>query len=459
MSSSRRDFLRGAALTTLGIVSARKLTAQHQHVSMEPQTPVSTGGGSGFLPVETPDVPKFPYTLENGVKVFHLVAEVVKREFLPGKSFFCWGYNGSIPGPTIEVMEGDRIRIIFDNHLPEGTSMHWHGLEVPIGMDGVPGISQPLTQPGGRFTYEFTLHQNGTFFYHSHMPMQEMMGMIGLFIIHPKQPYSPPVDKDFGIVLQEWAILPNNPIPNSLSMEFNWLTLNGRSGPMTTPMVVKQGERVRIRFVNLGMDHHPMHLHGNTFYTTGTEAGRLLEAQWEPGNTVLVGVAQARDVEFDAKYVGDWMLHCHLPHHMMNHMVSMVGPMAHRGHGMPAGMGMEEGMGIIREGSALAEENGPSMGRAMGVGATYEENTSHLVGQNMDHSQHQMPDSVKKSNEVPGFPQDHWMTMDKEVEKPETYGLADGWTGAMMGMMTLVRVLPPDLYTKIKRLQAEQRKG
>lgn len=459
--SSRREFLRGAALTTLGLVSTGKLSAQHEHQTTEPQKQapaVERSSGNGrFLSVETPDVPTLPYTVENGIKVFHLIAEVVKRGFLPGKTFFCWGYNGSVPGQTIEVMEGDRVRIIVDNHLPEATSMHWHGLEVPIDMDGAPAISQPLIQPGGRFVYEFTLHQNGTFFYHSHLPMQEMMGLIGFFIIHPKTPNQPRVDKDFGIILQEWAILPNNPIPNTLSMEFNWLTLNGKAGPATTPMIVKQGERVRIRFVNLGMDHHPMHLHGNTFYTTGTEAGRLPQTQWAPGNTVLVGVAQARDVEFEAKYLGDWMLHCHLPHHMMNHMVSMVGPMAHAGgHGMPAGLGMEEGMGMIKEGSATAKENGPSMGRAMGVGTTYEESTSHLVGQDTDHSQHQQS-GEKNPKEVPGFPQDMWMTMDKEVEKPETYGLKPGWTGAMMGMMTLVRVLPSDLYNKIKKLQAGQR--
>jgi hypothetical protein len=416
----------------------------------------SQNSNGRFVPVETPDVPKLPYSIENGVKVFHLIAEVTKREFLPGQSFYCWGYNGSVPGKTIEAMEGDRVRIIVDNHLPEATSMHWHGLEVPIDQDGIPGISQPLIQPGGRFVYEFTLRQNGTYFYHSHMPMQEMMGMIGFFIIHPKTPYQPKVDKDFGIILQEWAILPNNPIPNSLSMEFNWLTLNGKAGPATTPLIIKLGDRVRIRFVNLGMDHHPMHLHGNTFYTTGTEAGRLPETQWAPGNTVLVGVAQARDVEFEANNAGDWMVHCHLPHHMMNHMVSMVGPMAHGGNHMPAGLGMEEGMGMIREGPADAKENGPSFGRAMGVGATYEENTSHLVGQNTEHSQHQMT-GKNNPKQVPGFPQDHWMTMDKEVEKPETYGLSAGWTGAMMGMMSLVRVLPPDLYYKIKKLQAEQR--
>jgi manganese oxidase len=458
MSSSRRDFLRGAALTTLGLVSSHALHAQSESAETSPQSAEASTAvrESGFLPVETPDIPKLPWTMENGVKVFHLVAEVVKREFLPGKGFFCWGYNGSVPGPTMEVVEGDRVRIIVDNHLPEATSMHWHGLEVPIEMDGIPGISQPLIQPGGRFVYEFTIHQNGTFFYHSHLPMQEMMGMIGLFILHPRKSYTPSVDSDFGIIMQEWAILPNNPIPNSLSMEFNWLTFNGRTGPAATPMIVRQGERVRVRFVNLGMDHHPIHMHGNTFFTTGTEAGRLPETQWAPGNTVLVGVAQARDVEFEAKYLGDWMVHCHLPHHMMNHMVSMVGPLGHAGHEMSAGMEMEAGMGMIKEGPALAKVNGPSFGRAMGVGSTYQEQTSHLVGQETSHESHAEQSNPK---EVPGYPQDHWMTMDKEVEKPETYGLKPGWTGAMMGMMTLIRVLPPDLYNKIKKLQAQSGNG
>jgi manganese oxidase len=299
--------------------------------------------GVGFLPVQTLDVPTLPYEMDGGVKVFRLVAEPVKMEVLPGKLFDVWGYNGRVPGPTIEVVEGDRVRILFENRLPEPTTVHWHGLEVPIEMDGVPAISQPNLEPGGRFTYEFTLHQHGTFFYHSHGAMQEMLGMLGMFIIHPREPYRPRVDKDYGIVLQEWAVLPNNTIPNTLSMEFNWLTFNGKAGPAATPMLVKLGERVRIRIVNIGMDHHPIHLHGMQFALTGTEGGRIPEALWYPQNTVLVGVAQARVIEFDAKYPGDWMLHCHLPHHMMNQMVSMVGPMAHAGHGLQTGGGMEEG--------------------------------------------------------------------------------------------------------------------
>jgi len=384
--------------------------------------------------------------MDNGVKVFHLVAEVVKREFLPGKVFDVWGYNGHMPGPTIEVNQGERVRLVVENRLPEPTSMHWHGFEIPIEMDGGPGISQDVILPGGRFVYEFTLHQHGTFFYHSHMAMQEMMGMIGLFLMHPKEPYPPRVDKDFGLILQEWAILPNNTVPNSLSMEFNWLTINGKAGPATTPLIVRLGDRVRIRLVNLGMDHHPIHLHGNTFYLTGTEGGRVPEAAWTPANTMLVGVAQARDIEFEAKYPGDWMLHCHMPHHMMNQMVSMVGPTTHGGQGMHAGMGM------LRQGHALAEENGPSLGRAMGVGSDFEQPTTHMP-------LHAHQGTGATPTLVPGYPQDMFMVMDDEVAKPETYGLRRTWTGGMMGMMTLVRVLEPKLYDKIRSLQAQATTG
>ena len=460
---NRRNFLPTVASFLVGLKASDWALAQASHPSskrstVDRRTHLSLPG-EGFVSVQTLDVPKLPYQVENGVKVFHLVAEPVKREFLPGKGFDVWGYNGSMPGPTIEVIEGDRVRLMFHNRLPEATTVHWHGLEVPISMDGVPAISQPLVEPGEMFTYEFTLHQHGTFFYHSHMAMQQMMGLIGLFIIHPRKPYQPRVDKDFGIILQEWAILPNNTVPNTLSMEFNWLTFNGKAGPDTTPLVVKQGDRVRIRLVNLGMDHHPIHLHGHQFYLTGTEGGRVPESIWFPENTVLVGVAQARVVEFVAKYQGDWMLHCHLPHHMMNQMVSMVGPMAHVGQGMHTGMGMGEGMGMVRKGHALSEELGPGLGRGMGM-TTRDKRISNVVGAE-NHEQHELRSSHavgEGEKRVPGYPQDMWMPMDDLVAKPETYGMASGWSGATMGMMTTVRVLPPKMYSEVMKLIKEGRR-
>ncbi|MBI5116903.1 copper oxidase [Candidatus Poribacteria bacterium] len=466
MSTNRRGFIGTMAGLVASGLSLKAYAQSHSaHMQSMPTSHSAMPSDMGhimnpsspdgrFVPVATPDMYKLPYEIEKGVKVFRLVAEVVKREFLPGYVFDLWGYNGQAPGPTIEVMEGDHVRIIFENRLPEPTTVHWHGLEVPIEMDGVPAISQPLTPPGGTYTYEFTLHQNGTFFYHSHMAMQEMMGMIGFFIIHPKKPYEPRVDKDFAIVLQEWAILPNNTIPNSFSMEFNWLTMNGKAGPATTPLIVKLGDRVRLRFVNLGMDHHPIHLHGHQWNITGTEGGRVPETAWYPNNTVLVGVAQVRDVEFVAKYPGDWMLHCHLPHHMMNHMASMVGPMAEMGMGMHSGMDMNAGMGMM-EGHAMSEELGPGLGRGMGIASDREKSISHAVGHGAGHEGAEHP--MEMTARVPGYPQDMhmWMPMDDMVAKPETYGLAKDWSAAITGMMTLVRTLPPDKYDEIMRLIRE----
>jgi FtsP/CotA-like multicopper oxidase with cupredoxin domain len=440
----RRAFLNRISALSAGLFAGKELlSADRETTTTLPET-VSP-------PVTTLDVGDLPFTWDGGVKVFNLVAEPVQQVIVPGKTLDLWGFNGSAPGPTIQANEGDRVRIAFTNHLPEPTAIHWHGLELPIEMDGVPGIGQKLVMPGEQFRYEFSLHQNGTFFYHSHMAMQEMVGMLGGFIIHPKRPYVPRVDRDYLIALQEYAVLPNSSIPNSMNMEFNWLTFNGKSGPASTPVVVRQNERIRIRFINLGMDHHPIHLHGFTFWETGREGARQQESAWTRGNTVLVGVAQAKDIEFVADRVGDWMLHCHLPHHMMNQMSSTVGPMTRSvGAGMQAGASMEEAMGMLGDGNATSENYAPSLGRGLGVGSTTDTSVTNS------------PLSIRDANgQLPLFPQDAYMegpmmAVDKQVQKPETYGLPPGWSGFEGGMMTLVRVVSPSQYDKIlelKRLQ------
>jgi hypothetical protein len=329
-------------------------------------------------------------------------------------------------------------------------------------MDGGPVVSQEAIKPGGRFIYEFSLHQQGTFFYHTHMAMQEMMGMLGGFIIHPKQPHRPAADKDFLIILQEYAVLPSNVVPNSMNMEFNWLVFNGKTGPAITPLVVQMNDRVRVRIVNIGMDHHPIHLHGHTFVVTGTEGGRIPESAWYPGNTVLVGVAQSRDFEFIANNPGDWMLHCHLPHHMMNQMSSNVGPLSRVGRGIPAGLSMENGMGMLggEPGVPTGEDYGPSLGRGMGFGSISDfPKTNGPIS--LQNSKQNMPamdvaraDIAQNADSVPGFPQDAYMesslmAMDEMVVKPHNYGLPPGWSGFMQGMMTFVRVLPPDAYEEV----------
>ena len=166
----RRRFFRSVLGIGAGAAAlAQTARAQQVHGESAPSgTPV---------PVITPDVPDLPFTMENGVKVFHLIAGPVKQTIIPGRVFDLWGFNGSAPGPTIQANEGDRVRIVFENRLPEPTGIHWHGLELPIEMDGVPGIGQKPVMPGERFVYEFPLHQNGTFFYHPHMAMQEMVGI------------------------------------------------------------------------------------------------------------------------------------------------------------------------------------------------------------------------------------------------------------------------------------------
>jgi hypothetical protein len=470
--SNRRSFLQSTLAFGAGIAAVPKLFGAERASKMSHMAGMEPGA---YIPVNTQDVANLPFKMDGGVKVFNLVAEPVKQEILPGRVIDLWGYNGSAPGPTIQVNQGDRVRIVFDNHLPESTSIHWHGFEIPEAMDGVPGIGQKPIAPGGRFIYEFTLHQEGTYFYHSHMAMQEMLGMLGAFIMHPKQAYTPAVASDHVILLQEYAVLPNNTVPNTMNMEFNWLTFNGKAGPAATPIVVRQGDRVRIRLINLGMDHHPIHLHGFTFWVTGNEGARLPETQWMRRNTVLVGVAQAQDIEFNAIYPGSWMLHCHLPHHMMNQMSSNVGKMTRLGSGgMSAGEDMESGMGMLTgSGNATSDNRGPSLGRGMGVGSTSESATPNgsisqkkamhdMAGMDMGGGQMaDMADIAKDANKVPGFPQDAFMegpmmAMDKMVEKPETIGLPEGWSGYVGGMMTLVRVLPPDLHDKYLELKKKQ---
>jgi hypothetical protein len=218
---------------------------------------------------------------------------------------------------------------------------------------------------------------------------------------------------------------------------------------------------VRIRFVNLGMDHHPMHLHGHTFYITGTEGGRIPETAWWPGNTVLVGVAQARDVEFVANNPGDWMVHCHLPHHNMNQMASTVGRLT-RMNGMTSGVDMKSGMGMLQGTPPvpMGDDYGPSLGRGMGVAADSDMATTNgpLSQQKMHDAMSGMqmqPDEIApNANSVPNFPQDAFMegsmmNMDAMVATPANAGLLPGWSAQMQGMMTLIRVLPQPDYDRM----------
>jgi FtsP/CotA-like multicopper oxidase with cupredoxin domain len=302
----------------------------------------TASAGRNYTPVVTPNGRTLSFRMVGGVKVFHLIAEEVRHEFAPGLKARCWSYNGAVHGPTIEAVEGDQVRIYVTNRLPAPTSVHWHGLILPAGMDGVSGLTQPPIPPGETFRYEFTLRQNGTFMYHSHHDAmtQEGMGLTGLFVIHPKYAFTPTVDRDFAIMLHEWRIDPGTERPNTLEMtDFNVLTMNGKVFPATEPLVVRLGQRVRIRFANLSaQDHHPIHLHGFEFFQTAVDGDRIPESRQVRKVTTLVGVGETRDIEFVADNPGDWIFHCHMTHHTMNQM----------GHDFPNMVGVSPG-GLERQ--------------------------------------------------------------------------------------------------------------
>jgi hypothetical protein len=219
-----------------------------------------------YKPVVVPTGYTLPWKVVGGLKVFHLIAEEVDHAFDAGLWAKCWAYNGHVNSTVIEAVEGERVRIYVTNRLHVATSVHWHGIYLPNGMDGVGSLTQPYIKPGETAKYEFTLRQHGTFMLHSHhdeMP-QMGMGLIGLFVIHPRQPTPDShVDRDFAIMLSEWDIPVGTSRPNTLEMtDFNILTMNGKCFPSTGPLVCKTGDKVRIRLGNLGaMDHHPIHIH------------------------------------------------------------------------------------------------------------------------------------------------------------------------------------------------------
>ncbi|HWB98738.1 MAG TPA: copper oxidase [Bryobacteraceae bacterium] len=326
---SRRNFFAMAGTAALLTPIARLVAAD------DPRDPKATdhgatgtfvpeGGSLGYKPVITPNNTALPWKLVDGVKVFHLIAEPVTHEFAPGLVAECWGYNGRVHGPTIEALEGDRVRIYVTNKLPEATTVHWHGVLVPSGMDGVGGLNQKPIEPDETFKYEFTLKGHGTFMYHPHHDemTQMQLGMMGLFIIHPKNPSSPPPDRDYAFLLNEWKIEvgARRPDPNEMT-DFNVFSFNGRSFPGTEAMVAQVGERVRVRIGNLStMSHHSIHLHGYHFKIVATDGGDIApSAQW-PETTAFIPTGSTRTFELVADEPGDWVMHCHMLHHVMTQM-------------------------------------------------------------------------------------------------------------------------------------------
>lgn len=355
MFSNRRQFLLGSAAA--GLAGAMPASGSPNVLSSRPHE-FSGPPGVSYRPVEVPDGAKLPWHVVDGVKVFHLVAEPVEHHFAPGLAAHCWGFNGQVHGLTIEAVEGDRVRIYVTNRLDVSTSVHWHGLFLPNGMDGVAGLTQRAIEPGETFRYEFTLRQHGTFMFHSHHDemTQMAMGLMGMFVVHERHPKGALPDRDFVYMVGEWSLRPGarRPDPNEMT-DFNVLTLNGRVFPGTSPMVVGTGQRVRVRLGNLSaMDHHPMHLHGHAFEVVATDGGDVPVTARRPETTVLVPTGTTRDVEWIANAPGDWAFHCHMTHHVMTQM----------GHGMPNLIGVEPGSfderlaAVVPEYAAMGETHG-----------------------------------------------------------------------------------------------------
>jgi FtsP/CotA-like multicopper oxidase with cupredoxin domain len=328
---TRRGFFSGAGLAVAATaVGKSALVALPEIVSSNSaamQPPLQPPNGRPYHAVATLNGWSLPWRMRNGVKEFHLVAEPVIREIAPGMTAHLWGYNGQSPGPTIEVVEGDRVRIFVTNRLPEHTSVHWHGQRLPNGMDGVAGLNQPSIKPGQTYVYEFAAQRSGTFMYHPHADetAQMAMGMMGSWITHPKDPGSMPVNRDYVFLLNAYDISPGSYTPKiSTMLDFNLWTFNSRAFPGTAAMVARLGERVRVRVGNLTMTNHPIHLHGHEFVVAGTDGGWTPPGSRWPEVTTDIAVGQMRAIEFTAAALGDWAFHCHKSHHTMNAMSHAV---------------------------------------------------------------------------------------------------------------------------------------
>lgn len=337
---SRRGFMRSAGATLLGagVVSKASLAAIPEAVFQTEATtqgPLMPSDGRPYNPIVTLNGWTLPFRMNKGWKEFHLVAEPVVREFAPGMKVNMWGYNGQSPGPTIECVEGDKVRFFVTNKLPEHTTVHWHGILLPNGMDGVGGLNQPQIKPGKTFVYEFEMTKSGTFMYHPHADemVQMAMGMYGGLIVHPKNPAQYRVDRDFFFIMTAYDIDPGSYTPKINTMlDHNLWTWNSRVFPAIDPFVIRQGDRARIRFGNLTMTNHPIHMHGNIFEVTGTDGGWVPKSARWPEVTVDCAVGQMRAIEFDAAHAGDWAIHCHKSHHTMNAM----------GHNVPTFIGVDQ---------------------------------------------------------------------------------------------------------------------
>ena len=268
--------------------------------------------------------------IENGVKVFDIEASVIRWTILDGVEVDAYAFNRLVPGPRLQLVEGDRVRINFRNALPESTTVHWHGLIVPNEMDGPAEITQKPVPPSGSYRYEYTVQQSGTFFYHTHdhADRQQAFGLYGALLIEPRGSTEPRADLEYTIQLQEWlkrrwltypAMLMEGALPN-------FFTINGKAYPSTDVIRMKVGQTVKLRFIGTNNNFiHPMHVHGGPFEVVALDGVTLPPTARYLADTVNVGPGQRWDVIWKARRIGKWLVHCHIPHHTTNNNVEEKG--------------------------------------------------------------------------------------------------------------------------------------
>jgi FtsP/CotA-like multicopper oxidase with cupredoxin domain len=298
---SRRRFLKTMALGSLALAGCR---AWPKRVNSTPPTAVTS-----------PDVE------------LSLTAKEVEWELAPGRVSKAWTYNGTVPGETIRVHEGQRVRVTFKNGLPEPTTIHWHGIDVPANMDGVPDLSQPAVQPGKSFVYEFEARPAGTRWYHTHVNSAAQMdrGLSAAFIIDPLYPESG-FDREYTLVLDDWVTGTTlTPDPGGMmggsdmggmmpgmmgdpGPAYDTFTINGKAFPATEPLTVKQGERVRLRLINASnRQTFVIGLAGHRVQVTHTD-GNPLQSPVEV-EAVPIVPAERYDLAFTADAPGKWPLY------------------------------------------------------------------------------------------------------------------------------------------------------
>lgn len=249
-----------------------------------------------------------PTILADGTKEFVIVAKVVKWEVEPGVIVDAWTYNGVVPAPEIHVLTGDKVRLVLQNDLPDSTSLHLHGIQVPNVMDGVDPYTEAPTKPGGEHIYEFVAKGPAVGIYHSHHNAQEQIpdGMFGAFTIDEMPIPQKLIDKGYTQIDKKVNMVVNDAGAIGLS-------LNGKSFPATEPYTLRVGQVMLVNYMNEGLLSHPMHLHQPSGWIIAKDGVPLDEPT--PTDTVNIAPGERYTVLYMGQEPGVWAWHCHILTH------------------------------------------------------------------------------------------------------------------------------------------------